>query len=121
MQGGYTQAGYPNSGYPPDGRGYPPPGPTNHQGSYQGSYQQPGGYQRPAYTQGQPGFQQDQYPGVSDFPFELFLPLILTVLILVLGFRICFLCYFILPTVGRLSPLGSRSLPVFVLLIFMVF
>ncbi|KAK8388046.1 hypothetical protein O3P69_020134 [Scylla paramamosain] len=63
MQAGYTQPGYPNSGYPPDGRGYPPPGPPNHQGSYQGSYQQPGGYQRPAYTQGQPAFQQDQYPG----------------------------------------------------------
>ncbi|MPC19985.1 hypothetical protein E2C01_012915 [Portunus trituberculatus] len=76
MQTGYTQPGYPNSGYPPDGRGYPPPGPPNHQGSYQGSYQQPGGYQRPAYTQGQPAFQQDQYPGtLSRFLIEKNTPL----------------------------------------------
>lgn len=63
MQGGYGQGAYPNSSYPPpDGRGYPPQGPPNHQSSYQANYQQPGSYQRPAYPPGQPGFQQDQYP-----------------------------------------------------------
>ncbi|XP_069990045.1 trithorax group protein osa isoform X1 [Penaeus vannamei] len=62
MQGNYSQGGYHNSGYPPDGRGYQPPGPPNHQGNYQGGYQQPGSYQRPGYAPGQPGYQQDQFP-----------------------------------------------------------
>lgn len=65
IQGAYGQGAYPNSSYPPpDGRGYPPPGPPNHQSSYQANYQQPpGSYQRPSYPPpGQPGFQQDQYP-----------------------------------------------------------
>lgn len=68
MQGGYGQGGYHNSGYPPDGRPYQPPGPPNHQGSYQGGYQQPGSYQRPGFAPGQQGFQPDQYPSGNMYP-----------------------------------------------------